>query len=111
MEAVFPDTLSSPLWNIGTLDLTSGNSSWLFFTSSVGQTFNWAFAGALEVYNIVQCVDYPSNGAISFYDVGLYNYEFAKIGSPSWSLTNQSSGLTPQCNCGGSLPQQLILSY
>jgi hypothetical protein len=76
-----------------------------------GQTFNWAFAGALEVYNITQCGDYPSNGAISFYDVGLYNYNFAKIGSPSWSVTNLSSGLTPQCGYGGSLPQQLILSY
>ena len=28
-------------------------------TSSFGQTFNWAFGGVLEVYNVAQCSDYP----------------------------------------------------
>jgi hypothetical protein len=104
-------TLSCATWDIVTWDLTSGNFSELLNTSSQGQTFNWAFAGALEVYNIVQCGDYPSNGSISFHDLGLYNYKFAKIANPAWSITKLSSGLTPQCGYGGSLPKQVTLTY
>lgn len=104
-------TLSCPTWDIVTWDLTNGNFSELLNTSSFGQTFNWAFAGALEVYNISQCGDYPSNGSISFYNLGLFNDKFVQIKSPAWSVTNLSSGLTPQCGYGGSLPKQLTLTY
>jgi hypothetical protein len=104
-------TLSCPTWDIVTWDLTNNNFSELINTSSFGQTFNWAFAGALEVYNIVQCGDYPPGGSISFYNLGLYNYNLKKIASPPWSVTNLSSGLLPQCSYGGSLPKQLTLKY
>jgi hypothetical protein len=104
-------TLSCGSWDVVALDTTSGKFSQLVNTSSQGQTFNWAFSGALEVYNIAQCGDYPSNGAISFYNVALYNDNFAKIASPGWSVTNSSSGLTPQCSYGGTLPQQTTLTY
>lgn len=104
-------TLSCPTWDIVTYDVTSGHYSQLINTSSFGQTFNWAFGGVLEVYNIVQCGDYPSNGSISFYNQGLYNDQFVQIANPAWSVTNSSSGLTPQCNYGGSLPKQVDLTY
>lgn len=104
-------TLSCPTWDIVTYDITSGKYSELINTSSQGQTFNWAFAGALEVYNIAQCANYPSNGAISFYNVGLFNDSFALIPNPGWAVVNASSGLTPQCGYGGSLPQQVSLYY
>jgi hypothetical protein len=110
-------TLSCGSWNIVTWDLQNGNYSQLLNTSSFKQTFNWAFAGAVEVYNIKQCTDYPSNGtyygshAISFNEVGLYNDSFALIASPAWSISNVSTGLTPQCSYGGSLPKQVILKY
>jgi len=104
-------TLSCGTWDIVTWDRTSGNYSELLNTSSFGQTFNWAFAGALEVYNVVQCGDYPSSGYSSFYDLGLYNYKWTKIANPAWKVTNLSAGLTPQCNYGGTLPKQLTLTY
>jgi len=104
-------TKSCPTWDIVTFDMTTGTSSELINTSSFGQTFNWAFGGVLEVYNIVQCGDYPSNGEIDFYDQGLFNDKFVQIPKPKWSVTNLSSGLTPQCNYGGALPEQVILTY
>jgi hypothetical protein len=104
-------TLSCGSWDIVTTDLESGKSSQLLNSSSQEQTFNWAFAGALEVYNISQCGDYPSSGSISFYGVGLYDYKFVKIASPQWSVANLSSGLSPQCSYGGSLPQQVSLTF
>lgn len=116
-----PGTLSCPTWDIVTWDLTSGKFSELLNTSSFGQTFNWAFAGVLEVYNIVQCGDYPPNGSISFYNLGLYDYRGIQIASPAWSVLDAAqleqekgepvSGLNPQCGYGGSLPQQVTLTY
>jgi len=104
-------TKSCSSWDIVTYDVTTGGESELLNTSSFGQTFNWAFGGVLEVYNIAQCGDYPSNGLINFYDQGLYNDKFVQIAKPAWKVSNLSSGLTPQCNYGGSLPEEVILNY
>lgn len=108
-------TLSCPTWDIITWDVTGFprvvKYSELHNTSSHGQTFNWAFAGALEVYNIVQCADYPSDGSISFHNLELFDDSFALIPNPKWSVSNVSAGLTPQCGYGGSLARQVNLTY
>ena len=104
-------------WDIVTWDLQNDKFSELLNTLSQGQTFNWAFGGVMEVYTIKQCGDYPSNGpypgshAISFNELGLYYPGLIKIANPRWTIHNISSGLTPQCSYGGSLPQQVILDY
>jgi hypothetical protein len=92
-------TFSCGSWAILTEDTTAGNYSELVNSSSQGQTFNWAFAGALEVYNISQCSDYPTNHSITFYEVGLFDYNFNNIANPSWTSA-ASSGLSPSCNYG-----------
>jgi hypothetical protein len=109
-------TLSCGSWVVFTYDLQNGKYSELVNTSSFGQTFNWAFGGVLEVYNIARCTDYPSFGygagdAISFNEIGLFNDRFAQIANPPWSLTNWAKGLTPQCGYGGSSPNQVLLTY
>jgi hypothetical protein len=104
-------TLSCASWDVFTEDITLGRYTELVNTSSHGQTFNWAFAGALEVYNVSQCADYPPNGSISFHNLTLYNDAFSPISNPGWSITNSSGGLTPQCSYGGSIAQQVNLSY
>jgi len=71
----------------------------------------------LEVYNITQCSDYPANeasgysGAIGFHDQIVLNRNYVQIANPAWTITNLTSGLTPQCNYGGSTPKQVILTY
>jgi hypothetical protein len=111
MDTCAAGTVSCASWDVSTADLTSGKSTTLSHTSSHGQTFNWAFAGALEVYNITKCSDYPPNNFISFYDLALYNDSFTRISSPGWSITNSSAGLTPQCSYGGARPEQVDLAY
>jgi hypothetical protein len=107
-----PGILSCPSWYISTYDRTLGKGSLLQTTSSQAQVFNWAFAGALEVYNIVQCTDYPANNYIfSFYNVTLVNNLGDEIANPEWSVTNSSAGLTPQCNYGGAMVKQVQLTY
>jgi len=104
-------TLSCPTWNIVTTDQTTGGTTELDNSSSEGQTFNWAFAGTLEVYSIDQCSDYPPNGSITF-NVALYDYNFVQISNPGWSITDWARGLTPQCNYGGQVePAQVTLTY
>jgi hypothetical protein len=93
-------TKSCNSWNITTENDTTGASTILYQTPSEGQTFNWAQAGALEVYNIVKCTDYPPDGSITFSDVSLYDYKLHRISNPAWLLFNYSFGLTPQCNYG-----------
>ena len=94
-------------------DLENGNTS-VLVTSNFGQTFNWAFGGVLEVYYITQCSDYPPATnylhGIGFYNQTVLNDEFVSI-TPAWGIHNVSSGLTPQCSYGGSLPKQVILTY
>lgn len=104
-------TLSCPTWNVVTWDVTSGNRTWLQNTSSFGQTFNWAFAGALEVYNIAKCSDYPPGYSVSFNNLELFTNSFARISNPGWSVSNSSSELTPQCGYAGSVTQSLTLDY
>jgi hypothetical protein len=101
-------------WDIVIVDDQNGSFSELLDAPNYGQTFNWAFGGVLEVYNIVQCGDYPPPdyaGGIGFNNQSVLNDKFAVIKSPAWKVTNLSSGLTPQCNYGGSLPKQVILTY
>jgi uncharacterized repeat protein (TIGR03803 family) len=105
-------TVSCPTWKVITEDVSTGLSTTLKGTPSEGQTFNWAFAGALEVYNVEQCSDYPPNGSLTFSDVGLYDYNFNRISNPGWSITNESAGLTPQCGYGGQVAAtQATLDY
>jgi hypothetical protein len=106
-------------WDIVTWDLTNRNFSEMLDTSNYGQTFNWAFGGVLEVYNIAQCGDYPNGPAdgysgagpaIHFYDQALFNDKFKQIANPAWKI-NVTSGLTPSCSYGGALPKEVILTY
>lgn len=90
-------TLTCTSWDILTYDLTAGRYSELMGSPNNGQTFNWAFAGALEVYNVAQCSNYPAAGSFTFYDLELYNDSFVEYSNPGWSYTNVSAGLTPQC--------------
>jgi hypothetical protein len=105
-------TLSCSKWEVTSEDVTTGQSTKLSNTPSEGQTFNWAFAGVLEAYSVVQCSDYPSNGSLTFSDLALYDYNFDRISNPGWSPPNSSPGLTPQCGYGGSVAaRQVTLDY
>ncbi len=90
-------TLSCPTWNITTYDLPSGLSTALNNSPSDGQNFNWAFEGALEVYNVSQCSNYPASTSLSLTNVRLYDYKFQQITSPAWS-SFVFPNLTPTCN-------------
>jgi hypothetical protein len=93
------NTLSCSSWDIVTRDTDTGATSELIDTSSQGQTFNWGFAGVLEVYSVTKCTDYPASGSLGFSSLNLYNDKFRRI-TPTWFLWKLWPGLTPQCGYG-----------
>ncbi len=48
---------------------------------------------------------------MSFNDLGLFNDKLVQIANPGWKVTNNATGLTPQCSYGGTNPKQVILNY
>jgi len=95
-------------WNITTEDTTTGKSTTLRKTPSEGQTFTWAQGGALEVYEIVQCSDYPPNKSTAFYNLELRDDNFNIYYDPGWVLFNYWGGLTPVCNYGGTMAKTTV---
>jgi hypothetical protein len=106
-----PGTPSCATWNVTTEDVTTGQSTVLGDTPSEGQTFNLAFAGVLEVYNVVQCTDYPPNGSLTYFNVALYDDNFNLISNPGWLQTVDIAD-TPQCEYGVPIAAtQVTLDY
>lgn len=85
--------------NIYTYDVTSGAATALINSSDDGQTWNWAFAGALEVYDVAQCSDYPSGNSFIF-NVAVYDQNGHLITNPNWSM-QYTTDLSPSCYEGG----------
>ncbi len=110
-----PGTATCSSWDVVTQDLRTGKTSELLNTSNFGQTFNWAFGGAFEVYGIVSCNDYPAisgapgSGSVSFNALNLYDDKLAEV-SPKWQFSVDKTD-TPQCNYGGTSPKQVTLQY
>jgi hypothetical protein len=74
-------------WNITETDKTLGTSTTLTGTPSEGQSFNWAFSGVVEAYNIVQCGDYPPGGGVVF-NATLYDQNLKQVSNPwtGWEI-------------------------
>ncbi len=85
-------------WNIDTRNLTSGQSVRLSTTYYGNLSISSAVAGALEVYSIDSCDQYPPDGSITFDDIGVYDYKLRRVHSPPWTSNNYSPDLDVQCN-------------
>jgi len=105
------DMESCATWNVTTKDKTTNQSTVLRKTPSEGQVFNWAQSGALEVYEIVECSDYPPENATTFSKVAIFDDNFKKIANPGWSFTDYYDGLNPQCNYGGQIETKTTILY
>jgi len=101
-----------PTWNITTLDQTAGLSTELSNTPSDGQIFNWAQGGALEVYGVIQCLDYPTNASLAI-NTMLYDRNLNAISNPNWqNMLVLTADSQPQCNYGVTTTSaQTILTY
>ncbi len=93
-------TTNCATWNVTTEDQTTNQSTELSATPADGQTFNWGFGGVLEIYNVVQCLDYPPNGSLVMTSL-LYDTNLNQVSNPIWTdSVNLPSTAQPQCNYG-----------
>jgi hypothetical protein len=90
-----PGTVECKSWDVVTEDLTTGVGTELANTSNFKQTFNWAFTSALEVYNIVDCSDYPAGGKLYAGDIHLYNDNFKSIPLTDYAVLDHWQLLRP----------------
>lgn len=112
-----PGVQNCSAWNITSYDETSGQSTTFPGGADPAETVDRAFAGALEVYDLVQCSDYPPNGSVSFSEspllgtnTALFDNNFDLISNPGWLETNDSEDDTPQCNFNSQVaPTQTVL--
>ena len=82
-------------WNVEAKETGSGQTTTLTETPSDGQIFNWAAGGAVEVYRVQNCDQYPGNWGDAF-TVQLYDNEDDLIANPGWTPV-VDRGVTPQC--------------
>src|SRR6266545_749305 len=79
-------------WTIVTKDLTANDSTVMNVTDD--NHYNWSTGGAVEVYGLTSCNQYPINGVI-YSSIKAYNGSMTQI-YPSW--TNKvTAGLSPSC--------------
>lgn len=87
-------------WDIATVDRTNGRSTTLKRSSSYGQTFDWAFAGVVEVYGVAACDQYSSNGFVDFSKVSLLDVHKKRLSNVNWTASGLLQGNAPACNYG-----------
>ncbi|AXQ75390.1 hypothetical protein IXO675_011135 [Xanthomonas oryzae pv. oryzae] len=86
-------------WNIDTKNITSGRSVRL--KTALYAKMKLICGGALEVYNVARCDEFPDGGILTFSDISVYDRNMIRVSSPPWdSKGPDTAGLTPQCNYG-----------
>jgi hypothetical protein len=104
-------TPSCPTWNVLSVDLSTGGSTTLSDTPSVGQVFNWAFGGVLEPYYVISCDDFPRDRGLTFEKITVFDQNFQPVPNPNWGVSSPIQAV-PQCNYNvREKPSRITLSY
>lgn len=93
-------------WTISTIDVTRGtHSDW---TVSDGDNYYWATGGAVEVYGLTSCSQYPNNGI--FYSGILLHDQSGTLQSPVWASVTPLNP-SPSCSFGVSTTTTRVNLY
>ena len=82
-------------WQVRT---SSTNNSSTLDTDSYGESLDWVFGGALEVYGVSACNQYPASSSVSYQNLTAHQVGGATL-TPAWS-TSITAGVTPNCVTG-----------
>lgn len=82
-------------WQIRT---SSTYSSSTLNTDAYGEPLGWVFGGAVEVYNVTSCNQYPASQAVAYQNVTAHQVGGANL-APAWS-TYLTPGVSPNCMTG-----------
>jgi hypothetical protein len=83
-------------WKIVTRDDTAATQT-SFPTTSYGEKLDWAFGGAMEVYGVNTCTEYPGNTSIHWRNIKAHDTQGHSI-LPAWSEWAAGNTVSPNCN-------------
>ncbi len=94
-------------WTISVVDVTrDSRSNW---TATDTQNYDWTTGGAVEVYNLNTCNQYPDTG-VFYTGISLYDRNGSQV-TPAW-INNVQPGLDPFCGFDlASTPTTVSLFY
>lgn len=83
-------------WTITSKDVRTGVAT-AFTTTGDGEQMSWVFAGALEVYAVDNCRQYPGGSSVTFSNIQVRDSAGVAV-LPAWSGWSSASSVSPNCN-------------
>jgi hypothetical protein len=80
-------------WTINTLNQTTGQSTSLNWSDAA--PFTLGVAGAIEVYGLDKCQEFPAGSSVVFSQISLFDQNMTQV-SPTW--INEVFSQNPNCN-------------
>ncbi len=83
-------------WTITTKDDTTARAT-TFAATADGEQMSWVFGGAMEIYGVDTCSEYPGSTNMSFTNIQIRNSAGSLV-LPAWTAWSAASTVTPNCN-------------
>jgi hypothetical protein len=83
-------------WTIKTKDNTTAQST-TFAATGDGEQMSWVFGGAMEIYGVDTCTEYPGSTSIGFSNIQVRNTAGSLV-LPAWTAWSAASTVSPNCN-------------
>ena len=90
-------------WSIVTKDSKNGKST-TFTTVGGGEAMDWVFGGAMEIYGVDTCTQYPKNTSTRFSNIKTRTTSGTLV-LPAFSAWAAGSSVSPNCNATFGSPQ------
>src|SRR5579871_2495829 len=83
-------------WTITTKDDNTAQST-AFATTGDGEQMSWVFGGAMEIYGVDTCTEYPGSTSMTVSNIQVRNSAGSLV-LPAWSFWSAAGSVTPNCN-------------
>jgi hypothetical protein len=83
-------------WTITTKDDVTAKST-SFAATADGEQMSWVFGGAMEIYGVDTCTEYPGSTSMGFSNIQVRNTA-GNLVLPGWSFFSAAGSVTPNCN-------------
>jgi hypothetical protein len=83
-------------WTITTKDDNTARAT-TFAATADGEQMSWVFGGAMEIYGVDTCTEYPGSTSVAFTNIQVRNTAGSLV-LPAWNFWSSAGSVTPNCN-------------
>lgn len=83
-------------WTITIKDDVTRQST-TFAATADGEQMSWVFGGAMEIYGVDTCTEYPGSTSMGFSNIQIRNAAGSLV-LPAWNFWSAAGSVTPNCN-------------